>query len=59
MSSASIGWVSRSESASKSESGGTNDFLRNGDGVVVCELYFRKEREVAMAGGGRVVMVVI
>jgi hypothetical protein len=48
MSSASIGWVSRSESASKSESGGTKDFLRNGDGVRV---YFRKEREVAMAGG--------
>ena len=53
MSSASIGCVSRSESASKSESGGTKDFLRNGDGVRVGELYFRKEREVAMRGGGR------
>lgn len=51
MSSVSIGWVSRSESASKSESGGTNDFLRNGDGVRVW-LYFRAEREAAMGGGG-------
>jgi hypothetical protein len=50
MSSVSIGWVSRSESASKSESVGTNDFLRNGDGVRVW-LYFRG-REVAMGGGG-------
>lgn len=50
MSSASIGWVSRSESASKSEWGGTNDFLRNGDGVRVW-LYFREEREAAMGGG--------
>jgi hypothetical protein len=51
MSSVSIGWVSRSESASKSESVGTNDFLRNGDGVRVW-LYFREGREVAMGGGG-------
>ena len=54
MSSGSIGWVSRSESTSKSESGGTKDFLRNGEGVRVCELYFR--REVAI-GGGVVVVV--
>lgn len=46
MSSVSIVWVSRSESASKSETG-TKDFLRKGEGVRVW-LYFREEREVAM-----------
>ena len=50
MSSGSIGWVSRSESASKSEWGGTNDFLRKGEGVRVW-LYFLEEREVAIGGG--------
>ena len=35
-------WASRSESPSKSESGGTNDFLRRGDGVRAGELYLRK-----------------
>ena len=41
-SSGSMGWASRSESASKSESGGTKDFLRRGDGVSAGELYLRK-----------------
>jgi hypothetical protein len=39
-SSGSMGWASRSESPSKSESGGTKDFLRRGDGVSAGELYF-------------------
>jgi hypothetical protein len=42
MSSGPMGCVSRSESPSKSESGGTKDFLRRGDGVSACELYLRK-----------------
>jgi hypothetical protein len=41
-SSGSMGRVSRSESPSKSESGGTKDFLRRGDGVSACELYLRR-----------------
>ena len=41
-SSGSMGWVSRSESPSKSESGGTKDFLRRGDGLSACEPYLRK-----------------
>jgi hypothetical protein len=47
-SSGSMGWASRSESPSKSESGGTNDFLRRGDGVSTGELYLRKLREEAL-----------
>lgn len=43
--SGSTGWASRSESPSKSESGGTKDFLRRGDGVSAGELYLRKWRE--------------
>jgi hypothetical protein len=53
MSSGSTGRVSRSESSSKSESGGTKDFLRRGDGVSVWELYLRKGREEGMEGGVR------
>ena len=45
-----MSWVSRSESASKSESGGTKDFLRRGDGVSACELYLRKWREEGISG---------
>jgi hypothetical protein len=46
MSSGSTGRVSRSESPSRSESGGTKDFLRRGDGVSACELYLlRKGRD--------------
>ena len=43
-------WVSRSESASKSECGGTKDFLRRGDGVSACEPYLREWREEGMEG---------
>ena len=50
MSSAFIGWVSRSESASKSKSGGTKDFLRKGEGVSVCEVYWRKGRGEGIVG---------
>jgi len=51
MSSDSIGRVSRSESPSRSESGGTKDFLRRGDGVSVCELYLlRKGRDEGIEG---------
>jgi hypothetical protein len=49
-SSGSMGWASRSESASKSESGGTKDFLRRGDGVSAGELYLRKWREEGIEG---------
>jgi hypothetical protein len=49
-SSGSMGWASRSESPSKSESGGTNDFLRRGDGVSAGELYLRKWREEGIEG---------
>lgn len=45
-----MGWASRSESPSKSESGGTKDFLRRGDGERVGELYFRKWREEDIEG---------
>jgi hypothetical protein len=45
-----MGWVSRSESPSKSESGGTNDFLRRGDGVIAGELYLREWREEGIGG---------
>jgi hypothetical protein len=51
-SSGSMSWASRSESASKSESGGTNDFLRRGDGVSAGELYLRKWREEGIEGEG-------
>lgn len=37
-----MGWASRSESPSKSRSGGANDFLRRGDGVSAGELYLRR-----------------
>jgi hypothetical protein len=50
MSSGSMNWVSRSESPSKSESGGTKDFLRRGDGVSACELYLRRWREEGIEG---------
>jgi hypothetical protein len=51
MSSGSIGRVSRSESPSRSESRGTKDFLRRGDGVSVCELYLlRKGRDEGIEG---------
>jgi len=43
MSSGSMGRVSRSESPSRSESGGTKDFLRRGDGVSACELYLLRK----------------
>jgi hypothetical protein len=49
-SSGSMGWASRSESPSKSESGGTKDFLRRGDGVSAGELYLRKWREEGIGG---------
>jgi hypothetical protein len=49
-SSGSMSWASRSESPSKSESGGTNDFLRRGDGVSAGELYLRKWREEGIEG---------
>jgi hypothetical protein len=49
-SSGSMGWASRSESPSKSESRGTKDFLRRGDGVSVGELYLRKWREDGIEG---------
>ncbi len=49
-SSGSMGWVSRSESPSKSESGGTKDFLRSGDGVSAGELYLWRWREEGIAG---------
>lgn len=45
-----MGWASRSESPSKSESGGTKDFLRRGDGVSAGELYLRKWREEGISG---------
>jgi hypothetical protein len=45
-----MGWASRSESPSKSESGGTKDFLRRGDGVSTGELYLRKWREEGIEG---------
>ena len=48
--SGSMGWASRSESPSKSESRGTNDFLRRGDGVSAGELYLRKWREEGIEG---------
>jgi hypothetical protein len=48
-----MGWASRSESPSKSESGGTKDFLRRGDGVSVGELYFLKWREEGIGGEER------
>ena len=50
-SSGSMGWASRSESPSKSESGGTKDFLRRGDGVSAGELYFLRWREEGIEGG--------
>ncbi len=53
MSSASIGRVSRSESASKSELWGTKDFLRKGDDVRDWALYFRIERGAMMRDGRR------
>jgi hypothetical protein len=54
MSAGSIGWGSRSESPSMSESGGTRDFLRRGDGVSACELYLlRKGRDEGIGEGVR------
>lgn len=54
MSSGSIEQWSRSESSSRSESGGTKDFLRRGDGVSACELYLlRKGRDEGIEGGVR------
>ena len=54
MSSGSIEQWSRSESSSRSESGGMKDFLRRGDGVSACELYLlRKGRDEGIEGGVR------
>jgi hypothetical protein len=54
MSSGPIGRGSRSESSSRSESGGMKDFLRRGDGVSACELYlWGKGREEGIGDGGR------